>query len=142
MQILVLVVINLPIILFQVVELLSSVLMKWSEVYASRMMLLLAALVSAIALSRYSSWSCHSLSSLLVVKLISVERMDSSLSFFFLLIAVFSGFNYLLSAFISSKKKTKDFFLGPDLASKKVFSVASAVLWLFLSQSDTTCWEP
>jgi hypothetical protein len=40
-----------------------------------------------------------------VVKLISVERMDSA--FLFLLLAVFSGFNYLLSALISSKRKRK-----------------------------------
>jgi hypothetical protein len=57
-------------------------------------------------------------SSLQVVKLISVERMDSA--FLFLLLAVFSGFNYLLSALISSKRtrKAKDFFLGPALSSK------------------------
>jgi hypothetical protein len=56
-------------------------------------------------------------SSLLVVKLISVERMDSA--FLFLLLAVFSGFNcgYLLSALISSQRKAKDFFPGPALAS-------------------------
>jgi hypothetical protein len=56
-----------------------------------------------------------SLSSLLVVKLISLERMD--LSILFLLLAVFSGFNCLLSALFSSKRKSKDFFPGPDLAS-------------------------
>jgi hypothetical protein len=57
-------------------------------------------------------------SSLVVVKLISVERMDSA--FLFLLLAVFSGFNCLLSALISSKRarKPKDFFPGPALASK------------------------
>jgi hypothetical protein len=51
-------------------------------------------------------------SSLLVVKLISVERMDSA--FLFLLLAVFSSFHCLLSALISSKRerKAKDFFLG------------------------------
>jgi hypothetical protein len=35
----------------------------------------------------------------------------------FLLFAVFSGFNYLLSALFSSKIKAKEFFLGPVLAS-------------------------
>jgi hypothetical protein len=59
-----------------------------------------------------------STSLLLVVKLISVERMDSA--FLFLLLAVFSGFNCLLSALISSKRqrKAKDFFPGSALASK------------------------
>jgi hypothetical protein len=59
-------------------------------------------------------------SSLLVVKLISVERMDSAFLVLFLLLAVFSGFNCscLLSALISSKRKAKDFFLGSALASK------------------------
>jgi hypothetical protein len=63
-------------------------------------------------------------SSLLVVKLISVERMDSV--FLFLLLTVFSGFNCLLSALISSRRtrKAKDFFLGPALASKQAFSAA------------------
>jgi hypothetical protein len=51
-----------------------------------------------------------------VVKLISVEMMDSA--FLFLLLAVFSGFNCLLSALISSKKKAKDFFPGPAFVSK------------------------
>jgi hypothetical protein len=55
-------------------------------------------------------------SSLPVVKLISVERMDSA--FLFVLLAVFSGFNCLLSALISSKRiwKSKGFFPGPTLA--------------------------
>jgi hypothetical protein len=63
----------------------------------------------------------YSSSSLLVVKLISVERMDSAFLVLFLLLAVFSGFNYLLSALISSKRKRKDkdFFPGPALASKQ-----------------------
>jgi hypothetical protein len=56
-------------------------------------------------------YSLSSPSSLLVVKLISVERMDSV--FLFLLLAVFSGFNCILSALISSKRKAKDFFTGP-----------------------------
>jgi hypothetical protein len=42
--------------------------------------------------------------------------MDSA--FLFLLLAVFSGFNCILSALISSKRKAKDFFPGPALASK------------------------
>jgi hypothetical protein len=54
-------------------------------------------------------------SSLLVAKLMSGERMDSA--FLLFLLAVFSGFNCLLSALISSKKKAKDFFPGPALAS-------------------------
>jgi hypothetical protein len=58
-------------------------------------------------------------SSLLLVKLISVERMDSA--FLFLLLAVFSGFNCILSALISSKRKAKDYFPGPALASKQAF---------------------
>jgi hypothetical protein len=50
----VLVVLNLPPIVLQVVVLLSSVLMNGDEVYASRMMLLLSP-VSASTLSRCSS---------------------------------------------------------------------------------------
>jgi hypothetical protein len=50
----VLVVVNLPPIVLQVVVLLSSVLMNGAEVYTSRMMLLLTP-VSASALSRCSS---------------------------------------------------------------------------------------
>jgi hypothetical protein len=50
----VLVVVNLPPIVIQVVVLLSSVLMNGAEIYASRMMLLLAT-VSASALIRCSS---------------------------------------------------------------------------------------
>jgi hypothetical protein len=70
--------------------------------------------------------------------------MDSAFLFLFLLLAVFSGFNCLLSALISSKMKheAKDFFPDPDLASKQAslcclnlaFALQSAVLWLFLSQ--------
>jgi hypothetical protein len=68
--------------------------------------------------------------------------MDSS--FLFFLLAVFSGFNCLLSALISSKRKmkAKDFFLGPVFASKQALfcclnlaiAQQSAMLWLFLSQ--------
>jgi hypothetical protein len=66
--------------------------------------------------NKYSSYS-----SLLVVKFISVERMDSA--FLFLLLAVFSGFNCccLLSALIYSERKAKDLFRGPALASKQAF---------------------
>jgi hypothetical protein len=46
--------------------------------------------------------------------------MDSA--FLFLLLALISGFNFLLSALISSKRKAKAFFLGPALASKQAFS--------------------
>jgi hypothetical protein len=51
----VLVVVNLPLIVIQVIVLMSSVLMNETEVYASRMLLLLAP-VSASALRRCSSW--------------------------------------------------------------------------------------
>jgi hypothetical protein len=74
--------------------------------------------------------------------LISVERMDSP--FLFLLLAVFSGFNFLLSALISSKRKVKDFFPVPALASNQALfffcrlnlaiALQSSMLWLFLSQ--------
>jgi hypothetical protein len=70
--------------------------------------------------------------------------MDSAFLVLFLLLAVFSGFNHLLSAFISSKmkRKAKDLFPGSALASKQAFfcclnlaiALQSAVLWLFLSQ--------
>jgi hypothetical protein len=67
-------------------------------------------------------------SSLLVVKLISVESMDSA--FLFLLLAVVSGFNCLLSALVSTKSKAKDFFPGPALSSKQNLAIdlQSAVL--------------
>jgi hypothetical protein len=90
-----------------------------------------------------NKYSLFSSSSLLLVKLISVERMDSAFLVLFLLFAVFSGFNCLL-ALISSKRKykAKDFFPGVALASKQAFfcclnlaiALQSAVLWLFLSQ--------
>jgi hypothetical protein len=41
--------------------------------------------------------------------------------YLFLLPVVFSGFNCLLIESISSKRKTKDFFPGPALASKQAF---------------------
>jgi hypothetical protein len=68
------------------------------------------------ALEEVNKYSLASPSSLLVVELISVERMESA--FLFLLLTVFSGFNCLLSALISSKRKAKDFFPGTALASK------------------------
>jgi hypothetical protein len=71
-------------------------------------------------LEEVNNYSCSSPSSLLMIKLISVERMDSA--FLFLLLVVFSGFKCLLSALISLKRKPKDFFPSPYLASKKVFS--------------------
>jgi hypothetical protein len=66
--------------------------------------------------------------------------MDAA--FVFLLLAVFSVFKCHLSALISLKRKTKDYFPGPSLASKQAFfyclnlviALKSAVLWLFLSQ--------
>jgi hypothetical protein len=39
----------------------------------------------------------------------------------FLLLAVFPGFNYLLSALISSKRKSKDYFPGPALNQREPF---------------------
>jgi hypothetical protein len=47
---------------------------------------------------------------------LTVVRMDSV--FLFLMLAVFSGFNFLLSALISLKSKAKDFFPVPALVSK------------------------
>jgi hypothetical protein len=72
-------------------------------------------------LEEVNKYTCCLPSSLLVVKLISVERMDSA--FLFLLLVVLSDFNCHLSAFISSKRKlkAKDFFPGPALASKQAF---------------------
>jgi hypothetical protein len=54
--------------------------------------------------------------SLLLVILISVKSMDSA--FLFSLLSVFSGFNRLLSALISSKRKTNDYFPCPGFISK------------------------
>jgi hypothetical protein len=51
-----------------------------------------------------------------VVKLISVERRDST--FVFLRFAVFADFTCPLFALMSSKRRAKDFFLGAALASK------------------------
>jgi hypothetical protein len=68
--------------------------------------------------------------------------MDSA--FLFLLLVVFSGFNFLLSALITSKKEAKDYFPGSALASKQALfffcclnlaiALQSAAFWLFLSQ--------
>jgi hypothetical protein len=70
--------------------------------------------------------------------------MDSAFLVLFLLLAIFSGFNCLLSALISSKRqrKAKDFSPSPALASELTYfcclnlaiALQSAVLWLFLSQ--------
>jgi hypothetical protein len=86
-------------------------------------------------------------SSLLVVKLILVETKRGWIQpslVLFLQLAVFSGFNFLLSVLFSLKRKAKDFFPGTDLASKQALfffcclnlaiALQSAVLWLFLSQ--------
>jgi hypothetical protein len=173
----VLVVVNLPPIVLQVVVLLSSVLMNGiiAEVYASRMMLLLTP-VSTSALSRCSSlltmrlttnsvvgwddfgslvllllngleevnkYSFSSPSSLLVDKLISVERRQGGFSLPCSLLTACSLFrlqlklpfeciNCLLIALISSKSKAKDFFLGPALASKKAFSCCLILTKLLL----------
>jgi hypothetical protein len=72
-------------------------------------------------LEEVNKYSSLVYSSLLVVKLISVERKRMGSAFLFLLFAVFSGFNCLLCALISSKRKekTQGFFPGPALASKQ-----------------------
>jgi hypothetical protein len=64
-------------------------------------------------------------------------------AFLFMLLAVFSGLYCFLSAFISSKKKAKEFFPDQALASKRAFFCSlnlaivlrSAVLLLFLSRN-------
>jgi hypothetical protein len=45
----------------------------------------------------------------------------SNSAFLLLLLAVFSGFNYLLIALFSSKRKARDFFPGSDMASNQAF---------------------
>jgi hypothetical protein len=60
-----------------------------------------------------------------VVKLISVERMDSAFLVLFLLLAVCLGFNYLLSALISSKRK------GQRLLSGSSFGFKTSLFLLF-----------
>jgi hypothetical protein len=97
-------------------------------------------------LEELNKYSFLSPSSLLVIKLISVERMDSAFLVLFLLVAVFSGFNFLLIALISSKRKqlARGFLQGPALDSKQALlfffylnlaiALHSAVLRLFLSQ--------
>jgi hypothetical protein len=94
-------------------------------------------------------------SSIMVVKLISVERKRGWIQPFlmlFILLAVFSGFNFLLSALISLKRKAKDFFLGPALDSKQDLLFSAVYIWQLLCNqpccgcschnSDTTCWTP
>jgi hypothetical protein len=70
--------------------------------------------------------------------------MNPSSSFLFLLLAVISVFNFLLSELIILKKKrnAKEFFPDAALVSKQAFFcclnlkivLQSAVLWLFLPQ--------
>jgi hypothetical protein len=59
-------------------------------------------------LEEFKEYSLLSPSSLLAFKLISLERRDAAL--FFLLPAVFSDFNYLLSALIFSKARPNTCF--------------------------------
>jgi hypothetical protein len=61
-------------------------------------------------IEKYSSSS-----SLLLVRLISVERRDSA--FLFLGFVPFAGFNCFLRVLISSKRKARTFFSGTALAS-------------------------
>jgi hypothetical protein len=77
----------------------------------------------------------------------SVEMRDSALSFLFLLLVIFSGFNCLISALMSSKRF---FFLVLYSAWKRDFYV----IWTWQSlcnqpccgcsfhKIDTTCWTP
>jgi hypothetical protein len=51
------------------------------------------------------------------MSLIWVKRMDSA--FLLLKLTVLSGFNCLLSTLISSKRKAKEFFPDPAMASKQ-----------------------
>jgi hypothetical protein len=85
-------------------------------------------------------------SSLLVVKLISVERIDSA--FLFPLLTACSPFRFQLPFncinFFEKEEKAKDFFPGPALASNQALlflcclilgiDLKSVMLWLFLSQ--------
>jgi hypothetical protein len=87
-------------------------------------------------------FSLFSPSSLLVVKLISVERIDSA--FLGALLAACSLFTLQLpfECINFIKKKVKEFFLGPALASKQslfcclnlAIALKPAVLWLVLPQ--------
>jgi hypothetical protein len=92
--------------------------MNGAEVYASRMMLLL---VPAKGFRR-NKQVVHVLTFITTSGYVNFSReergwIQPSL-FLFLLLAVFSGFNCLLSTLTSSKRqgKAKDFFLGPVLA--------------------------
>jgi hypothetical protein len=78
-------------------------------------------------LEEVNKYSLFSPSSLLVVKLISVERMDSAL--LLLLLAVFSGFNCscLLSALISSQNEKE----GQRLLSVSGFGFKTILFLLF-----------
>jgi hypothetical protein len=64
-----------------------------------------------MCLEEVKKYSFCSPSSLIVIKLISVERNMRDSAFMFLMLAVFSGFNCLLSALISSKLRTNNSFL-------------------------------
>jgi hypothetical protein len=129
----------------------SSALMSGAEIYTSRMLLLLApvstsalsrfskwltmrlvlhyqlsdwrfgemVLLEPNSLEKVNKFSSLVSSSILMIKLISVESMDSAL--IFLLLTVFSHFNCLLNALFSSKRKAKDYFPAPALASKQNF---------------------
>jgi hypothetical protein len=101
-------------------------------------------LIELNILEEVKKYSCLSPSSLLVVKLISVERRNSAfLETLLVALSIFS-LKLSLSALISSKSKlnTKDFFPDPDLASKHVYfcclnfeiALQSAVLWFLISQ--------
>jgi hypothetical protein len=58
--------------------------------------------------------------------------MDSV--FLFLPLAVFSGFNFLLSALISSKRMAKDFFLGVALLQSEPFTLLKIVNFSTISR--------
>jgi hypothetical protein len=77
-------------------------------------------------LEELNKYSLFSPSSIIVVKLISVERMDSF--FLYLLLAVFSEFNCLLSTFISSKRKQE----GQRLLSGSSFGFKTSLVVFLL----------
>jgi hypothetical protein len=99
-------------------------------------------LIELNGLEEVNKYSSPSSSSLLVVKLISVKRMDSAFLFPLLTACSLFRLQLPLSALLSSKRKAKDFFPGPALTSKQAFfcclnleiALQSAVLWLLLSQ--------
>jgi hypothetical protein len=87
----------------------------WWDDFASLFLLVLKGLYEV------KKYSYFQLLSFLVVKLISVVRRYSAS--FFLLLAYFSGFNFLLSALIFSKRKqkSKDFFSVSRFSFKAFF---------------------